>query len=71
MIVFVKVKPRASKNTVKLVDGQLIVSVTQPAIDGKATQATLELVAKHFGVSKSRARLVSGKTAQYKKIEII
>jgi uncharacterized protein len=71
MIVSVKVKPRSSKNTVTLIQGQLVVAVTQPAIDGKATQATLELIAKHFGVSKSRARLVSGKTSRFKKIEII
>jgi uncharacterized protein (TIGR00251 family) len=48
----------------------LEVSVAQPAQDGKANQRAVELVAEHFGVSKSNVSIKSGKSGRYKIFEI-
>src|SRR5262245_386465 len=48
----------------------LVVAVTAPAVDGRATAAALEVVAGAFGVRRRAVRLVSGVTARDKVLEI-
>jgi len=51
-------------------DGALVVRVSAPAVDGKATEAALAAVAAAFGVRRSAVRLVSGTTSRTKIVDI-
>jgi uncharacterized protein YggU (UPF0235/DUF167 family) len=46
------------------------VRVTEPAVDGRATAATLKAVAKAFGVRPSDVQLVAGATSRTKVVEV-
>lgn len=70
--IFVTVKPRAHKDEIKqLGAGEFQVSVRAPAEDGKANQAVIELLARHFAVAKSAVKIVRGGSARKKLIEIV
>lgn len=67
----VRVTPKASSNRIDVAlqpDGsQLIrVFVTAPPDRGKANKATIELLAKHFGLPKTSIVLVRGQTSRNK-----
>ena len=51
--------------------GSLIVRVQAPAVDAKANQATLSLIARTFEVPKASVRLLIGQTSRRKVIEIL
>ncbi len=53
-----------------LEDGALRLYVRAPAVEGKANKAAIELLAAHFGVSKSSVRLTGGATSRFKRFEI-
>ena len=46
------------------------VRVSAPPEDGKANAALIALLAKRLRVAKSTVRIVSGKTARFKMIEV-
>lgn len=46
------------------------VRVNQPAEDGKANKAAIELLAKYFKVKKSAVSIISGETSRNKIVEI-
>ena len=62
----VRVTPKASRNMVKLEDGQLRVYVTCVPEGGKATAMVQKLLAKALGVAKTRLELVRGTTSRDK-----
>jgi uncharacterized protein (TIGR00251 family) len=65
------IQPKASsEEIVGFVEGALKVRVTQPAIEGKANRALLELLAKKFGVAKSQVEIVAGETSRRKLVKI-
>lgn len=72
----VRLTPKASANRVgetrKLPDGneQLVVYVTAPPDNGKANEAMLRLLAKHFDVAASRLTIVRGLTNRNKLVRI-
>lgn len=71
MKISVRVKANAKKNSVEeRAVGPWKVSVTAPAREGKANQAVTGLLAKHFGVAKSKVRLVMGQKHSNKVFEI-
>lgn len=73
MRVAIRVKPGASRTAVggRYSDGSsLIVAVTAPAVDGKATEAALRAVAEAFGVRRSKVSLVSGERSREKVLEV-
>lgn len=39
-------------------------------VDGQANRSLIDLLSKHFGVSKSAIRIISGLTSRHKLIEI-
>ena len=45
-------------------------AVTEPAVDGRATEAALRAVAEALDVSRSRVEIVSGHTARTKVVRI-
>lgn len=68
----IRVRPGASRTSVggSYRDGALVVAVSAPAVDGRATEAALAAVAAAFGVRPRQVRLVSGATSRDKVIEI-
>ncbi len=50
--------------------GALLVRVTAPAVDGRATEAALAAVASAFGVRRRAVTLVSGATSRTKVIDV-
>ncbi len=75
MRIAVRVRPGSSRDRAGgRYDGPagaaLVVAVTAPAVDGRATAAALEVVAGAFGVRRRAVRLVSGATARDKVLEI-
>ena len=46
------------------------VSVTAPPHEGKANEAVIELLAKHFGIAKSRILILRGTKGKKKLVEI-
>lgn len=66
----VKVIPNARKASVTQEGDILKVKVTAPAVDGKANQAVIEVLAEHFKVRKSAVTIKRGETSRNKVIEI-
>lgn len=51
-------------------DDALVVAVTEPAVDGRATAAALKAVARALGVPVRDVTLVSGATNRTKVIDV-
>jgi len=51
-------------------DGELVVAVSKPPVDGAANAAVLAAVADAFGLRRSGVRLISGQTARSKVLEL-
>ncbi len=67
----VRVKPGSKKELVReLSEGEFEVRVCAPPERGRANERLIELVAEHFGVSKSRVRIVRGERSREKLLEI-
>jgi len=68
----VTVKPNAKKAEVtQLANGEYRVEVREPAQDGKANQAVIELLARYLGVPKSTVRINRGLSSRHKLLELI
>jgi uncharacterized protein YggU (UPF0235/DUF167 family) len=72
MRVLVRVRPRSARTGVggRHHDGGLVVSVREPAVDGRATLAVIKALAASFDVPPSRVVLRSGATSRSKLFEI-
>jgi uncharacterized protein len=70
--VVVKVKPGSRKGPLVEVgaEGALTVYVREPAVDGRANEAVIRLLAAHLDVPKSRLELVSGTTSRVKRFRV-
>ncbi len=67
----VRVRPGASRTKVGgSYDGALVVRIGARAVDGAATAATLEALAKALGVPKRSVVLVSGATNRTKVVDV-
>lgn len=68
-----KVCARSRRNEVEgpLADGSYKVYTRTPPVDGAANEAVCELLAEHFGVSKSSVKIVQGQTSTRKVAEIL
>lgn len=51
-------------------DGSLTVYVREPAVEGKANAAVIEVLAKHFDVKKSAIEIESGFGSRHKRVHI-
>ena len=68
----VRVRPGASRTAVGGTRADaLVVAVTAPAVDGRATEAALAALADALGVRRRHVRLVTGATSRDKVVEII
>ena len=72
MRVAVKVKPGSKKGPLVETepDGTLTVFLQQRAVDGAANEGLIEVLARHFGVSKSKVTLESGFTSRIKRLNV-
>lgn len=71
MRVIIRVRPGASRTHVGGEHaGALLVRVSAPAVDGRATEAALAAVASAFGVRRRAVTLVSGATSRTKVIDV-
>lgn len=69
--VAIRVGPGASRTRVGGTHGEaLVVKVAARAVEGKATEAALEAVAKALGIRRREVRLLSGAASRDKVIEI-
>lgn len=72
MRIYVKVMPRSSKNSVeKISEGEYKVKLTAPPVDGEANKMLIEILADYFNVSRSSVKIIGGKSAKTKIVEII
>jgi uncharacterized protein YggU (UPF0235/DUF167 family) len=71
-IVTVLVKPGSRKGPLveSGPDGILVIRVREPAIDGRATKAAGEALAKHLGVPRNRVTLTAGATSRHKRFRV-
>jgi uncharacterized protein YggU (UPF0235/DUF167 family) len=51
-------------------DGALVVRVSSPAVDGRATDAALSAVARALGVRRRCVSLVTGATSRTKVVDV-
>lgn len=71
-IVDVRVKPGSKKGPLvqPSLEGELLVYVREPAVDGKANRAVVELLADYFDVPKRDVQIISGLTSRTKRFKI-
>jgi len=60
----VRVTPKASRNAVKVENGEIRVYVSVVPESGKANAAVQKLLAKEIGIAKSRLALLRGQQAE-------
>lgn len=71
MLIKVTVKPGSSKGpAVEERNGELLVYLHERAHDGEANVALVRLLAKYYGVAKSRVAIRSGARSRQKIVEI-
>lgn len=71
MKIFVKAKPLSKTGKVEKIDEtHFVVSIKEPAREGKANRAIVKALAAHFTVAPSRVRFVSGVHSKNKIVEI-
>lgn len=68
----VQVKPGSKKGPLVETgaDGGLTVFLQERAVDGAANEGLIKLLAKHFGVAKSKIQIESGHTARIKRVSV-
>jgi uncharacterized protein (TIGR00251 family) len=65
------VKPNTkSPGVIQLSERDYRVAVREPARDGKANRAVIELLAHHLGVPKSQIKILRGQSSRNKIVEI-
>lgn len=67
----VSAKPGSTKGPlVEVADDGLVVYLRERAVDGAANEGLVALLAKHFGVSKSKVTIVRGHSSRHKIVDI-
>jgi uncharacterized protein (TIGR00251 family) len=70
MKISVRVKPNMKEEKVEKVDNVFAVYVKEPAKEGRANKAVVELLSKYFKIPKSKIVILSGMKSKQKIIEI-
>jgi len=70
MKIQVKVKPNSKTEEVIQEGDIFLAKVKEPPKEGKANQAVIKLLSKHFGLSQNQVRIISGFKSKNKIIEI-
>ncbi len=68
----IRVIPRAKQNSITTdADGTIRVHTTTAPTDGKANDAVVRMLAKHFDVPRSSINIIRGQTSHNKVIEVL
>ncbi|MCK5364395.1 MAG: DUF167 domain-containing protein [Gammaproteobacteria bacterium] len=71
LILEIRLQPRASDNSVADgVNGRLRIRVTAAPVDNAANRRMIAMLAKEFGVAKSRVRLLAGTSKRDKRVAV-
>ena len=70
MKINIKVIASAKKDNIKRDGGQWKVYLAAPAVDGKANEALIDLLAEHFKVRKNQIEIIKGLKSRHKTINI-
>jgi uncharacterized protein (TIGR00251 family) len=71
MTIEVKVQPRARRNAIlPWQEGRWKVSLTAPAVDGKANEALVDFFASGLRIARSRVRLIAGEKSRRKTLAL-
>ncbi|MEI7540588.1 MAG: DUF167 domain-containing protein [Actinomycetes bacterium] len=73
LVIEIRVRPNAKQNRVGGVVGEpprLVVAVQAPAVDGKANEAVLKVVAKAFDLRARDVSIVHGELARDKRLTL-
>ena len=70
--VVIRVKPGSRKGPLvkASADGALTIYVREPAVEGKANDAVVKLLATHLAVPPGRVELISGATSRVKRFRV-
>ncbi len=71
MKIRVRVSPNSGTDEIGGEGDTLVVRVKEPPKEGRANQAVMKLLAKHFDVSVSQVRIRSGVKSRNKVFEIL
>ena len=72
MILKIRVIPNARKTEFGgYREGELLLRLNAPPVDGKANKAAIDFVSRYFGVSRSAVLLVGGERSRHKIFEIV
>lgn len=71
MKVKVKVKPNSKTEELSQAGDTFVVKIKEPPKEGRANQAVIKLLAKHFGVSQGQVRILSGLRSRNKIVEVV
>ncbi|MDE2217302.1 MAG: DUF167 domain-containing protein [Planctomycetota bacterium] len=72
MKISVRVTPNSRVSAlIKLGEGEYTAKVPAPATQGRANKTLIEILAKHFGIGKSKIRILRGAKGRDKLIEIV
>ena len=66
------IKPNSKKGplVVESSDGTLIVYVREPAVEGRANEALVKILAEHLDVPKTRIAIIRGVSSRRKFVEV-
>ena len=68
----VRVIPNAKKSGFAgFREGELVLRLNAPAVEGKANKAAVEFVSRYFGVPRSAVLLVGGERSRHKIFQIV
>ena len=71
LVLEIRLLPRASDNSlVGISNGRLRIRVSAAPVDNAANQRMIAILAKEFGVAKSRVRLLAGARKRDKRVAI-
>jgi uncharacterized protein len=70
MILHIQVRPGKRIEKAALKNGQWVISINAPAIEGKANARVIEFLSEVIHVSKSSIEIIKGQASPYKTIEI-
>jgi uncharacterized protein (TIGR00251 family) len=69
--IWLNVKPAAKREAIEVIsEGEYNVWVRAAARDGRANEAVIDLLAKHFRLRKSALRIVRGEKTRRKLVQI-
>jgi uncharacterized protein (TIGR00251 family) len=67
----IKVIPRSSKKEIAGASNGIVkVKLTSPPVEGEANAQLIELLSKHFKVSKGSVSIIKGETSRNKTVKI-